>query len=67
MVTVLSWTEQVKGRGLSEQSNDIRVAIKSCNMKYMIGIVRINLNHNISTAFEGSVINNRGRALNGFT
>ena len=57
---MLAWTEQLKCRGLSEQPNDIRVATKSSNMKHIIGIIWINLNHNSSTALEWSVINNRG-------
>ena len=57
---MLAWTEQVKCRGLSEQPNDVRVATKSCNMKHIIGITWINLNHNSSTALERSVINNWG-------
>ena len=43
--------------GLSEQPNDIRVATKSCNMKHIIAITWINLNHNSSTALERAVIN----------
>ena len=57
---MLAWTEQVKCRGLSEQPNNIRVATKSCNMKHIIRITWIDLNHNSSTALERSVINNWG-------
>ena len=33
-------------RALSEQPHDIRVATKTCNMEYIIGITWINLKHN---------------------
>ena len=56
---MLAWTEQIKCRGLREQPKDIRVATKSCNMKLIIGITWINVNHNISAALERSGINNR--------
>ena len=46
MVTVLAWTEQVKCRRLSEQPNYARVATKTCNMKLVIGITKISVNHN---------------------
>ena len=59
-VTVLAWTEQVKCIGLSEQANYNRVATKPCNMKLVIGITLISVNHNSSTALERSVINNWG-------
>ena len=55
---MLAWTEQVKCRGLSEQPNYTRVATKPCNMKLVIGITKISVNHNSSTALERSVINN---------
>ena len=45
MVTVLAWTEQVKCRWLSEQPNYNRVAAKPCNMKLVIGITLISVNH----------------------
>ena len=57
---MLAWTELVKYRGLSEQPNDIRVVTKSCNMKRIIGITWINVNHNSSATLERSVINNCG-------
>ena len=57
---MLAWTEQVKCRGLSEQPNYNRVATKPCNMKLVIGITLISVNHNISTDLERSVINNWG-------
>ena len=60
MVTLLAWTEQVKCRGLSEQPNNTRVATKSCNMKLIIEITLISVNHNSSTALERSVINDWG-------
>ena len=62
--TVLAWTEQVKRRGLSEQPNYNRVATKPCNMKLVIGITLISVNHHNSTALERSVINNWGAASN---
>ena len=62
---MLAWTEKVKCRGLSEQPNYNRVATKPCNMKLVIGITLISVNHNSSTALERSVINNWG-ALNRF-
>ena len=51
--------EQLSKRGgqRGEQPNDIRVATKSCNMKHIIAITWINLNHNSSTALERAVIN----------
>ena len=55
---MLAWTEQVKCRGLSEQSIDIRVVTKSCNIKLINGITLINVNHSSSAALERSVINN---------
>ena len=42
---MLAWTEQVKCRGLSEQPNYNRVATKPCNMKLVIGITLISVNH----------------------
>ena len=57
---MLAWTEQVKCRGLSEQPNYNRVATKLCNIKLVIGITLISVNHNSSTALERSVINNWG-------
>ena len=45
---MLAWTEQVKCRGLSEQPNYNRVATKPCNMKLVIGITVISVNHNSS-------------------
>ena len=53
-------SEQVKCRGLSEQPNYNRVATKPCNMKLVIGIFLISVNHYSSTALERSVINNWG-------
>ena len=41
---MLALTEQVKCRGLSEQPNDIRVATKLYNIKFIIGITWINVN-----------------------
>ena len=55
-----AWTEQVKCRGLSEHPNYNRVATKPCNMKLVIGITLISVNHYSSTALERSVINNWG-------
>ena len=49
---MLAWTEQVKCRELSEQPNYTRVATKPCNMKLVIGITLISVNHNRSTALE---------------
>ena len=46
---MLIWTEQVNVRGLSEQPNYTRVATKPCNMKLVIGITLISVNHNSST------------------
>ena len=62
---MLAWTEQVKCRGLhvSEQPNYIRVATKPCNMKLVIGITLIRVNHNSSTALVRSVINNWGTKI----
>ena len=57
---MLAWTEHVKCRGLSEQPNYIRVATKPCNMKLVIRITLIRVNHNSSTALVRSVINNWG-------
>ena len=57
---MLAWTEQVKCRGLSEQPNYNRVATKPCNMKLVIGITLISVNHYSSTALERSVINITG-------
>ena len=59
---MLAWTEQVKCKGLSEQSNFNRVVTKPCNMKLVVGITlkRKSVNHNSSTALERSVINNLG-------
>ena len=54
---MVAWTEQVKYRGLSEQSNDILVTTKSCKMKLIIGIT---LKNSSSTALERSFINNWG-------
>ena len=45
-----SLTEQVKCRGLSEQPKYTRMATKLCNMKLVIGITLISVNHNSSTA-----------------
>ena len=36
VVTVLAWTQHIKCRGLSEQPNDIRVAIKSYNKNSLL-------------------------------
>ena len=57
---MLAWTEQMKCRGLSEQPNNIQVATKSCNIKHIIEIISINVNHSSSPALERSVINNWG-------
>ena len=57
---MLAWTEQIKCRGLSEQPNYIQVATESCNIKRIIEIIWINVNHSISSALERSVINNWG-------
>ena len=45
---MLAWTAQMKCRGLNEQPNDIWVATKSCNIKLVIGITLMNVNHNSS-------------------
>ena len=34
---MLAWTEQIQRKGLSEQPNHIRVAIKSYDIKLVIG------------------------------
>ena len=52
---MLAWTIQIKCRGLCEQSNDIRMATRSYNIKLVIGIILINVNHN-SPALERSSI-----------
>ena len=57
---MLAWTEQVKCRGLSGQPNYTRVAAKPCNMKLVIGITKISVNHTSSAALERSVIHNWG-------
>ena len=57
---MLAWTEQMKCRGLSEQPNYIQVATKSCNIKHIIEIIWINVNHSSSPALERSVIINWG-------
>ena len=62
---MLAWTEQMKCRGQSEQPNYIQVATKSCNIKHIIEIIWINVNHSSSSALERSVINNWG-GLNRF-
>ena len=49
---MLAWAEQVKCRGLSEQPNYNRVATKPCNMKLVIGITLISVNHYSSTALD---------------
>ena len=49
---------ELKYKGLCEQPSYIRVVTMSCNMKLIIGIAWINLNHNNITALERSVINN---------
>ena len=57
---MLTVTEQVKCRGLSGLPNHTRVAAKPCNMKRVIGITKISVNHNSSAALERSVIHNWG-------
>ena len=57
---MLAWTEQVKCRGLSGQPNYTRVATKPCNIKLVIGITKISVNHNSSAVLERSVIKNWG-------
>ena len=54
---MLAWTEQIKCGGLSEQPNYIQVATKSCNIKHIIEIIWIIVNHSSSPALERSVIN----------
>ena len=54
---MLAWTVQIKCRGLSEQPNHIRVATKSYDIKLVMGITLIYVNHS-SPALEQSVINN---------
>ena len=49
---MLAWTEQVKCREIIEQPNDIWVVTKSYNLKRIIGITWVNVNHNNSAAFE---------------
>ena len=62
---MLALTEQIKCRGLSEQPNFIQVSTKSCNIKHLIEIIWINVDHSSSTALERSVIKKLG-GLNRF-
>ena len=57
---MLALTQQIKCRGLSEQPNFIQVATKSSNIKHIIEIIWINVNHSSSPALERSSINNWG-------
>ena len=57
---MIAWAEQIKCRGLREQPNYIQVATKSCNIKHIIEIIWINVNHSSSPALERSVLNNWG-------
>ena len=52
---MLALTEQIKCRGLSEQPNFIQVATKSCNIKHIIEIILINVNHSSSSAWNGQL------------
>ena len=59
MVTVLAWTKQIKCRGLSEKPNYIQVVTKSYNIKLVMGITWINVNH-CSPALKRSAVNKWG-------
>ena len=52
MVKVITWAELIKCRGLKEHQNDIRVATKSSEIRLVIGITWINVNHCSGTALE---------------
>ena len=52
MVTVITWAELIKCTRLKEHQNDIRVATKSSEIRLVIGIIWINVNHCSGTALE---------------
>ena len=49
---MIAWAELIKCRGLKEHQNDIRVATKSSDIRHVIGITWINVNHCSGTALE---------------